>query len=124
MGFGPKAPDVESGVQAVKDLIALLYPERATPKVLHLVGESARLILEAKAALTFENIARVWRDPEWRQWLLGRTSSEATAAFWNPYGSQALDPAALDSDFGWLIADRLKATQEFWNGAETGDPDD
>ena len=72
MGFGPKAPSVDSGVQAVKDLIELLYPERATPAVLELFAASARALLTAKAALSFENIQRFWQDPEWREWIQSR----------------------------------------------------
>ncbi|MCY0897416.1 MAG: hypothetical protein OWU33_00535 [Firmicutes bacterium] len=122
MGFGPRTPDVESGVNAVKDLIALLYPERATPQALALFEHSARLLLQARAALTFENIARLWQDPVWRQWLLDRASPTPDAAFWQPYRDRAVALAELDADFDWLIKDRLAQNEEFWRNANDGPP--
>ncbi|NMP21324.1 hypothetical protein [Sulfobacillus harzensis] len=108
MGFGPKTSSIESGVQAVRDLIDLLYPERATPTVLDLFGQSARALLTAKAALTFENIDRFWRDPAWRDWIQARWAKPISGP-WESLSGQAVDPTDLDPDFGWLIADRLAA---------------
>lgn len=108
MGFGPKASSVDAGVQAVRDLIELLYPDQATPKVLDLFGETARALLTAKAALTFENIDRFWQNPEWRQWVRERWP-EPLPGPWDSYAGQAVEPKELDPDFGWLIADRLAA---------------
>lgn len=117
LGFGPKAPDVDSGVQAVKDLIALLYPDRATDRVLDLFASSARALLTAKAALSFENIARLWRDPDWRAWIMDRWDKPLEGP-WTEREGEVVEPDSLDPDFGWLIADRLSAS------APLQDPDD
>lgn len=111
MGFGPKAPDVNAGVQAVKNLIELLYPDRASRSVLELLGSSARALLTAKAPLTFENIARFWQDPDWRQWIMDRWPESLTGP-WNDI-TGAVEPEELDPDFGWLLADRIAAGKNF-----------
>lgn len=108
MGFGPKAPDVESGVQAVRDLIELLYPDRATDRVLELMGETARALLTAKAALTFENIGRFWQNPAWRRDIMSRWATPLSGP-WDVVGHRPADPRDLDPDFGWLINDRIQS---------------
>lgn len=117
MGFGPQAPDVESGVRAVKDLIELLYPDRATTSALALFGETARALLSAKAPLTFENVDRFWKDPEWREWIMGRWP-EALPGPWEGHGGSAVDPADLDQDFAWLIQDRIQAGHGFHEASD------
>lgn len=111
MGFGPKAPDIESGVQAVAELIELLYPERSTPKALTLLRASARALLSAKAPLTFDNIARFWQDPEWRGWIQERWDQPLPGP-WDAWAKASVNPSQLDSDFGWLLADRIAANRE------------
>jgi hypothetical protein len=111
MGFGPKARSVDAGVEAVQNLIALLYPERATPEVLELLGASTRALLTAKAALTFENIARFWEDPEWRAWIISRWEAPLPGP-WDNAGTHTVSPAELNQHFGWLIADRIAAGRE------------
>lgn len=112
MGFGPKTPSVESGVQAVKALIELLYPEHATVGALSLLEHSTRALLSAKAALTFENIDRFWRDPQWRTEIM-RMWPERISGPWDAHDNEALLPDAMDKDFGWLIRDRIQAAQSF-----------
>ena len=121
MGFGPKAGSVEDGVQAVRDLMELLYPERAGAEVLDLVGSTARALLTAKAALSFENIQRFWIDPAWRDWILARPDKPLPGP-WDAHRGQPVDPASLNPDFGWLIRDRLSATEHFF--ADTDQPED
>ena len=111
MGFGPKTPDVESGVQAVAELMELLYPERSTPQALMLLRASARALLSAKAPLTFDNIARFWQDPQWRRWIQGRWDSPLPGP-WDGWDSVSVDPSQLDPNFGWLLADRIAANRE------------
>lgn len=112
MGFGPKVSTVESGVQAVKGLIELLYPKRATPTVLSLIEHSARALLSANVALTFENIDRFWRDPDWRAEVKRRWPQPITGP-WDAHDQEVLVPDTMDTDFGWLIQDRIQATQTF-----------
>lgn len=122
MGFGPKAGSVEGGVQAVRDLIELLYPERAEAEVLDLVGSTARALLTAKAALSFENIQRFWIDSEWRDWILARAKDPLRGP-WDAHRGQGVDPESLNPDFGWLIRDRLSATEHFFADADGPDED-
>ncbi|PSR20967.1 MAG: hypothetical protein C7B45_12790 [Sulfobacillus acidophilus] len=121
MGFGPKASSVESGVRAVKDLIELLYPEHATASSLSLVEHSTRALLSAGAALTFENIDRFWRDPKWRAEIM-KLWPEPISGPWDSHDNQVLSPDALDKDFGWLLRDRIQATQSFLPDEEDSDP--
>jgi hypothetical protein len=111
MGFGPKTPDVESGVTKVKDLIELLYPERSTPASLELFGQTARALLTARAALTFENVQKFWADPDWRNWVMARWPEKMSGPWDAIEGSVSLD--ALDPDFAWLVRDRIRASQSF-----------
>lgn len=111
MGFGPRMPDIESGVKAVTDLIELLYPERSTPEAIEWLAASARALLSARAALTFANIDRFWRDPDWRKWILDRVP-QATPGPWDAYRQQSVAPSDLDQNFGWLVQDRLEATRD------------
>lgn len=108
MGFGPKPPSVDAGVEAVQNLIELLYPDRADPDVLALLGASARALLTARASLTFGNIARFWQDPEWRTWIMTRWPTPI-AGPWDAVGTRAVEPSELNQNFGWLVADRLAA---------------
>ena len=110
MGFGPKAPDIESGVKAVQDLIELLYPERAKRPTLTLFGQCARALLTAKAPLTFENIERLLTDPEWRSWIQNRWPDPVTGP-WDGTESAVINPADLDENFNWLLKDRINANR-------------
>ncbi len=121
MGFGPKMTSVESGVQAVRDLIELLYPERATDKALSLLEYSTRALLSARAALTFENIDRFWRDPQWRSEIMQRWSQPIPGPC-DSHDNQALVPDTMDKDFGWLIRDRIQAAHSVLP-EETPEPD-
>ena len=120
MGFGPKATSVDDGVQAVRDLIELLYPERADAAVLDLVGSTARALLGAKAALSFENMQRFWIDPEWRDWILARLPAPLGGP-WDARRGEAVNLDSLHPDFGWLIRDRLSATEHFLEDADSPD---
>jgi len=111
MGFGPKLPDVESGVEAVTHLISLLYPEHATPRALDLLGHTTRALLAANVPLTFAALDRFWRDGEWRQWVMGRWRAPL-AGPWDGLGPAGLAPDTLDADFGWILADRLSTLRE------------
>lgn len=119
MGFGPTAPDVESGVEAVKNLMELLYPEYATTEVLNLFEASARALLTAKAPLTFENINRLWRDPAWRQWIMERWPSRL-AGPWDKYAQIPVDPHDLNPAFGALIQDRITASAALVDESHAG----
>lgn len=117
MGFGPKAGSVETGVQAVRDLMELLYPDAVSPQVLDLFGETARALLTAKAALSFENLDRFWQDATWRAWIASRWPSPLTGP-WDAYPDQSVNPADLNPQFGALIADRIRASQAFLDQAD------
>lgn len=112
MGFGPKTPDIESGVQAIKEIVTLLYPEHSTAHCLDTLAAIARAILMAQASLSFETIDQFLRNPEWRQWVLDRTTADIQKA-WGFAQGQVLDPNQLDQDFGWLLRDRLDALKDF-----------
>lgn len=107
MGFGPKAPDAAAARQAVRDLIALLYPERATPAALDALERLTAALLEAKVPLSFARIQQFLADPNWRQWVLERAPAARPA--WEPYAGRTIAAEELDPDFAWLLADRLAA---------------
>lgn len=111
MGFGPRASNVAQGVQAVEEIVRLLYPERATERAVWILGRIAEALLAARVALHFQHIDRFLRDPDWRQWVLSRIEP-SRPGFWDLYPGEALEPDQLDPDFGWLVADRLQTTQE------------
>lgn len=107
MGFGPRARDREAARTAIRELIEVLYPERATPAALHVLDQMATLLLDNGAPLSFRSMHRLLENPAWREELL--TRSPDTRAFFSPYTGQAIDAATLDPDFAWLLADRLSA---------------
>ena len=41
---------------------------------------------------------------------------------WDSHDNQVLSPDALDKDFGWLLRDRIQATQSFLPDEEDSDP--
>jgi len=107
MGFGPNLPSRREAVQAILDIVSLLYPERATQSALAVLEGIALVLLQAKAPMSFESIDRFLADPGWRSTLLetAATSEEP----WQRYTGLAIDPNDLDPDFAWLVNDRLKA---------------
>ncbi len=107
MGFGPRLPDRDAAVQAIMDIVSLLYPERATPSALAVLSTIARALLTAGEPLAFQAIARFLNDPDWRQTVLKRVPDQAS--IWSAHAGQAIDPADLDIDFAWLLRDRLSA---------------
>ncbi|MDA8194340.1 MAG: hypothetical protein M0Z53_10130 [Thermaerobacter sp.] len=111
MGFGPKARDIASGVDAVKQIVALLYPERSTDQALAMLSALAEVLLTAQVPLSFEHMARFLRDPAYRHWALQRLP-EPLDGFWTLYAGRAVPEQALDPDFAWLLADRLQTARE------------
>ncbi len=117
MGFGPKAPDPESGVKAVIDLITLLYPQLATPSVKFWLQAICEPLLLARAPLAFETIDRFLSHREFRQHILENPSiSEKWRDLWTQYPG-SIDPQKLDKDLAWLIRDRLAAQHDDTPGA-------
>ncbi|MBX5467945.1 MAG: hypothetical protein K6U14_10725 [Firmicutes bacterium] len=109
MGFGPTLPDRRRAVEAVRDIVTLLYPEHATPAALAWLEAIAAALLEARAALSFRTMAQFLADPDWRRIILER-APEARGP-WAPYEGQPLDPSALDPHLGALFADRLQTLE-------------
>ena len=107
MGFGPNLPSRREAVQAILDIVSLLYPERATPSALAVLEGIALVLLQAKAPMSFESIARFLADPAWRSTLL--ETAATSEELWQRYTGLAIDPNDLDVDFAWLVNDRLKA---------------
>ncbi len=107
MGFGPHLRDRDDAVQAVVDIVSLLYPERATPCALSLLAAIARTLLTAGEPLEFMAMARFLSDPDWRHAVLADAPDQAPK--WSAQTGQAIDPAALNPDFAWLLRDRLNA---------------
>lgn len=105
MGFGPKAPDPQRGAQAVVDIVTTLYPERSTETCLLVLKSLAEALLVARAALSFETMAKFLADPAWRQDILGRVPNPDPR--WNTWDGKPIDPDMLDPDFAWLLRDRL-----------------
>ncbi|MHB1610289.1 MAG: hypothetical protein ACYCT0_01200 [Sulfobacillus sp.] len=110
MGFGPKASDPESGAQAAVDIINMLYPERSTPRSQEVLRSLALVILKAKAALSFDNMARFLSDPDWREDLLRRAGDQSPN--WIDWHGRVILAQELDPDFAWLLNDRLKTLHE------------
>lgn len=110
MGFGPKAPDVESGVAHVRELIDMLYPEHATPRALDILSQLTRILLTARVPLSFAHIHRLLQDDTWRHWVEERLPEPLPAPWTHEQGP--IDPTRLDPDFGWLLADRLEAARQ------------
>lgn len=115
MGFGPTAPDANHAIQAIREIVALLYPQYATLPALGVLENIARALLDAKIALSFTNIARFLADPEWRQGII-RQSPEV-ARQWQTYLGQSIPAERLDPDFAAFLSDRLST-----NGPEGSDP--
>jgi hypothetical protein len=107
MGFGPRARDREAARTAIRELIEVLYPERATPGALRVLDQMATLLIDNGAPLSFRSMARLLGNPDWRGSLL--TRSPDTCAFFAPYAGRAIDAEWLDPDFAWLLCDRLQA---------------
>lgn len=112
MGFGPKVPDAASGASRVREIVALLYPERATPAALDWFERLARVLLESREELSFSHILRFLVDPDWRREVLSK--SPAGDNPWPAFGDRPIAPAELDPDFAWLLEDRLAADTEGW----------
>lgn len=112
MGFGPKPSSVTAGVQAVRDLIELLYPERASKNTLKVLEDTTRALLTAKVPLSFENMDRFWRDVAWRQFVLARIETDREGP-WDAYPATGVSPATVDQNFGWLIDDRLNSGSDW-----------
>lgn len=109
MGFGPKMPDVAAGVEAVKGLIAMQYPDRATPQTLNVIASIADVLLAAGAALSFDNIERFLNNPTWREEMLQRHPHRPEQ--WNPYRNRPIAPQELDDNFAWILHERLQANR-------------
>jgi hypothetical protein len=105
MGFGPTLPSADEAVQAVIDIVRLLYPERATAEALAVLKRLAATLLEAGAPLSFETMAKFLADPAWRTAVLTRAPNAGDA--WTPYGERLIVPEELNADFAWLLRDRL-----------------
>lgn len=105
MGFGPKASDPQQGAQAVVDIVTTLYPEHSTETCLQVLRSLAESLLVARAALSFETMARFLADPNWRKDILSRIPSPDPR--WDAWDGEPIDPELLDRDFAWLLRDRL-----------------
>lgn len=110
MGFGPNLPSTRQAVQAVLDIVSLLYPERATKSALAVLEDISTILLEAKAPMSFQSIHRLLAGPAWREEILAR-APDRNGRF-STYTGKVIDPAWLDRDFAWLLHDRLKALSE------------
>ncbi len=110
MGFGPKAPDPQSGAQAVVDVVTTLYPEHSTPGCVSVLKSLAQTLLSAKAALSFETMAKFLDDPDWRQDILARVSHPDPR--WDQWAGQSIVPDSLDPEFAWLLRDRLNTLRD------------
>jgi len=109
MGFGPRARDRDAARAAIRDLLTLLYPERATDSALRVIDRLATLLLDNGAPLSFRSMARVLADAAWRASLLAR--SPDSRPFFEPYTGLVIAPRDLDPDFAWLLSDRLEASE-------------
>lgn len=110
MGFGPNLPSTRQAVQAVLDIVGLLYPERATQSALSVLEDISTILLEAKAPMSFQSIQRLLASPAWREDILARAPDRHGRL--STYAGKVIDPAWLDPDFAWLLHDRLKALGE------------
>lgn len=107
MGFGPSLPSDKQAVQAVLDIVALLYPERATTEALSVLKSVSSVLLAARAPMSFESIDRFLANPDWRQHILERAPEHESD--WAQYAGRSIPPTDLDADFAWLLGDRLRA---------------
>lgn len=107
MGFGPTQPDAASAARAVRSIIELLYPERATPHALHVLDQLVGTLLRAKVPISFTMMQRFLQDPKWRAEILSTLPGDSQT--WSSYEGRSIDSDALDPNFGWLLRDRLAA---------------
>lgn len=110
MGFGPKSPDPQQGAQAVVDIVTTLYPEHSTETCLEVLRSLAESLLVARAALSFETMAKFLADPAWRKDILNRLPNPDSR--WTPWDGKPIDPDVLDRDFAWLLRDRLATLKD------------
>ncbi|POB10360.1 MAG: hypothetical protein C7B44_13010 [Sulfobacillus thermosulfidooxidans] len=112
MGFGPTTNDPQKGVQAILDLVELLYPERSTASCQTWLGHISLAVLSAHAPLSFVTIDRFLKDAEYRSMILSHPAvPEALAELWKDF-SGPLDASQLDPDLAWLINDRLSTLHD------------
>lgn len=112
MGFGPHTSDPETGVNAVLDLVKLLYPEHSTAACQQWLANVSYALLSAHALLSFETISRFLANPDFRTFILSHADvPDAIRSPWASY-SGPVDPNVLDPDLAWLIADRLAISQD------------
>lgn len=109
MGFGPTYRDRAPAIQAVREIVALLYPDLAGEGCLDWLSAMAAALLEARAALSFSTMARFLADPEWRRAILDRAPEAASR--WRPYEGQSILPEELDPQLGQLLRERLAALE-------------
>lgn len=107
MGFGPSYRDRAQAIQAVREIVALLYPDLASEGCLEWLSALAAALLEARAALSFSTMARFLADPQWRKAILDRAPEAALR--WRPYEGQPIAPEELDPQLGQLLRERLAA---------------
>jgi hypothetical protein len=121
MGFGPRARDEEAARQAVRDIVELLYPDRATPSCLDVLDRLAVALWRGGRRISFEAMARFLADPKFRAEVLDGT---AEAGRWTSWAGRPIAPESLDADFAALLSDRLTASRDMAEADDAGQLDE
>jgi hypothetical protein len=109
MGFGPRARNEEAARQAVRDIVELLYPERATAECLAVLDRLAVALWRGGRPVSFPAMARFLADPTYRAKVLDQSPE---APRWAPWGDRPIAPETLNADFAALLSERLAALSD------------